>query len=501
MIFYATPQEEANALRRSAARAGCRVDAVAIGKTSAGARALGRVSCPDGWAAARMLVALGAEDSRTPGARDLALRLRRSAPSDAEFARALHAFVKDRVRFVREAGEVFQGSAYTLAMGAGDCDDHARVMYAIARAGGLPAVMAFLHRGQGPTHAVAQMCPGASCEWAETTVDADYGEHPLAAADRLGLLKSRGDLAQKVRIMSEKDLPAVPGGYVKANPAERVTSDVRALQRLGFLGPWECADTIAADHPDFRGAVASFQRRAGGAAAGLVVDGMIGPRTRAAIARALPASDEWAMGYIAAAAPANARIAWAWPIMREAARSFGIESSDAVAILLAVSKLETNFGDPSSWGESHNWGGITFNASRGEPFVSWGYLEHGDTYEGKPVTYRFQAYPSDLEGAKDALRVKLSGGKRRAVGGAEVRSALESGDVDALAAAMFENGYYTGIVGTREQKIAAYANAIRGNLPTVRSSQAAESGVAKVLGGVATVAAIVGVIAAAVKLA
>lgn len=296
MLFHVSPEDEARALRRAAARAGCRVRSLAIRETSAGARAVGRIDCPDGWAAARMLVASSIEDAQTPGARDLALSLRRDAPSDEAFARAVHAYVKERVAFVREPGEVFQGAGYTLGVGSGDCDDHARAVYAIAVAGGVPATLAFLHhgvRGSQPTHAVAQLCPERACAWAETTVDAAYGEHPLAAATRLRLVSARADLAREVRVMTEKDLKPIPAGFDDANPSDRVALDVAALARLGFIGP-ELGELGACDEA-FRDAVAAFQR----ATPGLVVDGLIGPHTRAAIASALP-PDEFGIGYLAA---------------------------------------------------------------------------------------------------------------------------------------------------------------------------------------------------------
>jgi hypothetical protein len=292
VIFHVSAEEEQRALKRSAARAGCRVSAVASRDVGGARRAVGQVECADGWAAARLLLALAEEDARTPGARALALELRRQAPSDEEFAAAVHAFVKERVRFVREPGEVFQGGGFTLSSGGGDCDDHARLVYAIARAGGLPAVLAFLHRGGQPTHVVAKLCPRGACQWAETTVDAELGEEPTSAAARLGLTRARDDIAQGVRIMSDKDLPPVPAGYRTANPAAKVERDAHALERLGFLCSSEGIGDAA--DPAFRRAVAEFQRSRGGR---LKVDGQIGPKTRAEIARAL-VPDEFGIGYL-----------------------------------------------------------------------------------------------------------------------------------------------------------------------------------------------------------
>ena len=237
--------------------------------------------CPDGWAAARMLVAQAAEYSTTPGARDLALSLRSGAIDDEAFARAVHAFVKANVAFVREAGEVFQGPAYTLARGAGDCDDQALLMLTIAMAGGLPALAAFLHNAgkpaatNGPTHAAVLLCPHGECQWAETTVDAHFGEHPLAAAQRVGVLKTRGDLSTEVVTMSQKDLAPLPPDYVDVNPPALVEKDSAILAGLGLLADPNESDPTC---PAFREAVAAFQR-----SHSLTVDGLIGPQTRAAM--------------------------------------------------------------------------------------------------------------------------------------------------------------------------------------------------------------------------
>lgn len=224
-------------MRRAATRAGCVVRSLTTGVTSAGERAIGRVDCPDGWAAARMLLASAQEDARTSGARELALALRRIAPSDEAFARAVQAYVKSRVRFEREIGEVFQNAEYTLATGVGDCDDHARVVYALAMAGGLPAVMAYLYHAPPadtqPTHAAAQLCPDRECRWAETTIDARFGEHPLEAAERLRLVNARQDLAREVRTMNERDLEAPTMGAVARYTADLSDGFFAKLKEIG----------------------------------------------------------------------------------------------------------------------------------------------------------------------------------------------------------------------------------------------------------------------------
>jgi hypothetical protein len=300
MKFHGSPEAEADALRRAAERAGCQVRALAVKDTPAGRRAVGTVVCDDGWGAARMLVAATAEDAVTDGARALAALIRQEAPDDESYARAIQAFVKGRVRFAPEVGEIFQNGGVTLALGVGDCDDHARLVQVLAIAGGLPSAMAFLHRGEGPTHAVAVLCPSGECSFAETTVDADYGEHPNDAAKRLRLVDERTDLAREVVIMSEDDLPPVPSGFAAANPSqEQLELDASALNQLGYVVESE-AVFEPVEHPAmatwFRRAVARAQMAANGAAG--PVDGLIGKRTREWIASRLP-PDDFGMGYIA----------------------------------------------------------------------------------------------------------------------------------------------------------------------------------------------------------
>jgi hypothetical protein len=255
-------------------------------------RVVGDLACADGWVAARLLLALAAEDAKTPGARALAADLRRVYPSDEAFARGLHDYVKKRVKFVREAGEIFQSGAFTLRNGAGDCDCHFRLLYALAVAGGLPAKLGLLHHGEdappdmrGPAHAATILCPrGHACSWAETTIDAFYGETPNEAADRLGLTNERSDIAREVVVMSEKDLPPIPAGFRERNDPARVRIDAEALRSLGYL-PRDAPESALSDPADpmLREAVLAFQL-----AHGLTPDGLLGDHeTRPAIARVI----------------------------------------------------------------------------------------------------------------------------------------------------------------------------------------------------------------------
>ncbi len=287
MQFYASPEEEAVAVRRAAARAGCRVRALEVRAMTLGApiRVTSSLACADGWMAGKLLLALAVEDARTPGAAELAAELRAVAPSDEAFARALHAYVLARVRFKREESESFESGGYTLEQGEGDCDAHFRLIYAVAVAGGLPAGLVLLHHGKGsqPAHALAALGVDGEAYFAETSVPARFGEEPNAAALRLGLTDDRTDIAKEVVIMTENDLAPLPTGFRSRNSAEQTLRDAEALERLGYL---DCSvPTIMRADPTatpLRLAVHAFQR-----GRGLVADGLLGPTTRLVLARAL----------------------------------------------------------------------------------------------------------------------------------------------------------------------------------------------------------------------
>lgn len=293
MQFYASPEAERVALRRAAARAGAHITELVVARATFGApaRVTSVIECQDGWAAARLLLALAAEDARTPGAKRLAAELReRTGGDDEAFARAIQAFVKAHVAFENEQGERFESGGFTLDLGKGDCDAHFRLAFAIAEAGGLHAALGILHHGrnappdkQGPAHAAMVYRFGDAWLWGETTVDADFGEPPNDAARRLGVTDERTDIAREVVIMTEDQLPPIPEGFRERNNAAQVLLDAQALQRLGYLE----ADAPACMLVDptstvLRLAVLRFQ-----AAQHLVRDGLLGPTTRITIAHAL----------------------------------------------------------------------------------------------------------------------------------------------------------------------------------------------------------------------
>lgn len=208
----------ANDLIAAAAEAGLRVDAIERVPVAGGGTALSaRMSFDDPWAAARLLFILSDQDAANPVVRAWSLEIL-SDTADAigesdgptvspelrdASARSIWRHVKALIKFVHEPEETFQAADVTMQTRAGDCDDHARLVYALAVAQHIPAKLIFFAEpvdsplptvlwsigGETqPVHVVAQLQDSdGTWQWAETTVDAEYGEEPHDAIDRLGL--------------------------------------------------------------------------------------------------------------------------------------------------------------------------------------------------------------------------------------------------------------------------------------------------------------------------
>lgn len=155
------------------------------------------IECASNEQAVRFLDGAAGLDACDHDVRHLALTLRRAhAASVREHAIGIQEFVKASVPFVRERQETFQHTLYTLHMRAGDCDDAARCVAALALASGLSARVVGLRNKSGAiSHVTAQILDDGQWRWAETTVDAFYGEHPRDAAKRLGVGSVRKDVA------------------------------------------------------------------------------------------------------------------------------------------------------------------------------------------------------------------------------------------------------------------------------------------------------------------
>ncbi len=180
-------------LKSAAEGAGCRVVSATTMTDGARTWPVLTLECGDNAGAIRFLNRAAELDAGDPTVRDLALRLHAAHPND--FAPAVQAFVQRSVRFLREARETFQHALYTLSHAGGDCDDHARTVVALLRAVGERAQIVGVPNSRGQiVHVAPIVWDGKGWKWVETTVRAAFGEHPRAAAKRLGLLGTRTDL-------------------------------------------------------------------------------------------------------------------------------------------------------------------------------------------------------------------------------------------------------------------------------------------------------------------
>lgn len=131
--------------------------------------------------------ALALEGSRQLEVREAAISIVREAgvPAHDRWGelRALFNWVRDRVRFTADIADVetLQGPRYTLHTMAGDCDDRATLLVALARSIGVPADLKFRviaanprsPRGFSHVYAVANM-GGKS-----VPMDPTYSSNPL----------------------------------------------------------------------------------------------------------------------------------------------------------------------------------------------------------------------------------------------------------------------------------------------------------------------------------
>ena len=118
-----------------------------------GALSVVRGRLPNGDAGTRKTLEfmrlLAERDSRNLSVREAAIQAVRSEMADghdwtAQLA-ALYRFVRDRIYFVGDTTgvETLQSPRYTLSIGAGDCDDKATLLVALAKSIGIPASFTF----------------------------------------------------------------------------------------------------------------------------------------------------------------------------------------------------------------------------------------------------------------------------------------------------------------------------------------------------------------------
>ncbi len=170
-----------------------------------------RIEVADGWAAIETLRGLIAQDDP--------MALRGHVPVGRLYPAEIHAYVKDRVRYLHGAEQRWATPLRTLLGGYGDCGNSSRLIIAMGRFYGVPArlrVFTKTEREPGvlgrpytyPAHVAAELGDEGRWAWAEAVVPADFGEHPLAAARRLGIHTT----IHEAPMVGGGELPRVVGG-------------------------------------------------------------------------------------------------------------------------------------------------------------------------------------------------------------------------------------------------------------------------------------------------
>lgn len=120
------------------------------------------------------------------GVRELASKLVRTVPQYDRVGavRALHAFVRDHIRYTDDPTRVewVQTPRATLELGTGDCDDKATLLAALLESIGRPTRFAAVGftEGGGLSHVLVEIVAGRSGKWVplETIVPVEAGWGP-----------------------------------------------------------------------------------------------------------------------------------------------------------------------------------------------------------------------------------------------------------------------------------------------------------------------------------
>lgn len=248
------------ALRNLASKRGMRVEWIEMVPISPGSAELvitSKLSFDDPWDAARFLVDSADEDAaEEPEVRAWSLAiLKHTAQAIGEdtagpsitprlldaYVRELHRNVQSQIKFVHEDKETFQSAGTTMRLGAGDCDDHARLLRALARAGNVKGEMVFFSKDDQPIHVVNKLRDSRGLRWAETTVAARFGENPYKALRRIGPSDANHPLSHTGGGQSGMGSPLLR--FVTAADAATYKRQLDATVRSMSLDAEDCATT------------------------------------------------------------------------------------------------------------------------------------------------------------------------------------------------------------------------------------------------------------------
>lgn len=145
------------------------------------------------------------------------------------------------------------------------------------------------------------------------------------------------------------------------------------------------------------------------------------------------------------------------PILRSAWFSLVDRKPPLAALQIAqgIARFEGNYG---AWKGRHNWGAVMCSVRPVNGVCPAGCGFSNDSFpDGRPMPSCFKEYPDDFAGARDFLR-------HLTILRPSVLVALRTGNIDAVAEAMFREHYYTGFGKTEDQRINGYAATIDNNV-------------------------------------
>lgn len=221
--------------------------------------------------------------------------------------------------------------------------------------------------------------------------------------------------------------------------------------------------------PKSKAAVMAFQN-----SRGLVADGVVGPLTLAALGLTGNESSSGGASTMGNAPPPSAKVQKYWEIAKKAAQQAGM-SEKQLQYSFTVAKGEGGFGE--GWGnpsaatiaksqkfgltgyegkDSNNWGATQGQGDAGSfPHVDSGWMV--PDANGQPTSKHwpgsgpkvwgdyvanYKKWSTPEKGFLDMANIILKGGKRGTVGAAEIKDAIEKGNLRDAVYAQHANGYF-----------------------------------------------------------
>lgn len=160
---------------------------------------------------------------------ELARQITANEDDDWKKLEALHNFRRDVVGYEFRGQEERKTPRVTVSEEIGNCGDHSLVGAAMALAIGCDFSLVTMGRTRyDPAHMTLLVAPAGApaidrrwwgkltstfphpgWAWSETTVEADFGEHPYAAAKRLGVIGKPGGVRHDLSVAAEEYDPPV----------------------------------------------------------------------------------------------------------------------------------------------------------------------------------------------------------------------------------------------------------------------------------------------------